>query len=178
MDKANKQRFRDAYRAYSQLVIFYLRKLNVSDDQLDDFLQEAFMRLFNNLNSVEEGKEKSFLLVTARNLVIDRYRKEKNRQTTVDSDQLVEAQEGLWRSDPQRDYELEVLGKMIDQFCVDDSYRAFRMFYLEGRSLQDIANACQEPIGTIASRVSRLRKKFKNFMRSQKDQFDYVGGGQ
>ena len=175
MSQKNKNRFQQLYEAHASLVLFYLRKLNVADDQLDDFVQDVFLRLLNNLEKVDVGKEKSFLVVTARNLVIDRYRKQKHRQTAVDTDQVDVANEALWHSDPQRDYELQVLGQAIDEFCSDERYEAFRMFYREGKSLQEIANALNEPLGTIASRVARQRTQFKQIMRQQEGRFDYLG---
>ena len=52
------QSFRQIYENHIGLLQFYLRKLNVSDDRMDDLTQEVFLRFYNNRHKVEAAKIK------------------------------------------------------------------------------------------------------------------------
>ncbi len=163
----SQKEFRHIYDQHIGLLQFYLRKLNVSDDKTDDIIQEAFLRLYRNLPKVGATKIKSYLLVTARNLVIDSYRKESRRKTDSHWQSVNEVAEGMWTSDPQRELEVEMVGHIIDEIAESKGGECFRLFYRDGYSLQEISHKLGEPIGTLASRISRLRNKFRGHIKDR-----------
>ena len=54
-------------------------------------------------------------MITAKNLVIDSYRKETRRKTDSLGEEIQAASDGMWQSDPQRDLEVHMLGNIIDE---------------------------------------------------------------
>jgi RNA polymerase sigma-70 factor (ECF subfamily) len=164
--KDSKRRLHEIYRANASFLLYYLRQLKVTPEEADDLLQESFLRLHNNLEKIESGKERSFLITTAKNLVIDRYRKGKTQKTQPVGEAIDPQAEALWVSDPQRDFEVEAVGYLIDEIARSQTGgECFRLFYRDGLSLKEIAEQLDQPIGTVASKVARLRNKFKDIIK-------------
>ena len=110
---------------------------------------------------------KGFLVVTAKNLVIDRYRRQKTRKTDSIEDQTVENNEPLWRSDPNRELEVSLVSEIIDKIASEPENKCFSMFYRDGMTMKEISNKTGKPLGTIAAKIARLRGKFKEQIKTQ-----------
>ena len=158
--------FKEIYDRNYGLLVFYLRKMKVAEDKIPDFIQETFIRLYNNLHKVPDQNQKSFLITTARNLVVDSYRKDARRMTDLVGEDLPAHNSEMWQSDPQRDLEVNLLGTLIDKIAKEKGCESFGLFYRDGLSMQAIADKLGKPIGTIASQISRTRQKFRNEMRT------------
>ena len=167
--------FEDVYRKYYGLVVFALREFRLPAEDVDEVVQETFMRLFRSQDSVSPEKIKGFLVVAARNLVIDRLRKVKTQRTESVGDAHDEQSEELWHSDPRRNLECALVGDMIEEVAKLPEGKAFGMFYRDGMTLKEISGATGEPQGTIAARISRLRSRFKDSMRARLEQIEVHG---
>ncbi len=155
------EKFKKIYDQHIGYIQFYLRKLNMNKEETDDITQEIFLRLYKNLSKIESKKIRSFLTVTARNLVIDNYRIEMCRKTfNSDSDTKI-AMENVWKSNPQRELELQLLSNIIENISKSNGGECFRLFYEEGLSFKEISHKLDLPIGTVTSKVYRLREKFR-----------------
>jgi hypothetical protein len=62
--------------------------------------------------------------------------------------------------------ELSLLSKYIDDFVHSTGDDTFRLFYRDGLSAKAIAEKKGETVGTITSRLSRQRKRFKDDFRA------------
>ena len=167
--------FKDTYKKHYGLVVFTLRGFRLPSEDVDDVVQETFMRLFRSQDSVSEDKIKGFLIVAARNLVIDRLRKAKTQRTESVGETHDDHSDGLWLSDPQRNLECALVGEMIEEVARLPEGKAFGMFYRDGMTLKEIAGAIGEPQGTVAARISRLRSRFKESMRTRLEQIEHKG---
>ncbi len=159
--------FRKIYDSYVDLLYFVLKELSVPLEERDDIVQEAFLRLLRSADSVDHQKIKGFLVVTAKNLVIDKARRARFRKT----ESVGEIPEGALSFSPEDDedrkMELKVVGELIREFSQSSGGETFSLFYENGMSVKEIALQLGEPVGTITARLSRMRQKFKDKFKKQ-----------
>ena len=161
MDQKQKAAFEHVYHENFDLVRYYLRKLRVSEDQIDDITHECFMRLIKHMDSVDLERVTPYLFTMARNIVNDRFRQQKRRKTTNFGEEPAGEQEALWLSDQVRTLECALVSEALEEFCQNPEHECFALFYRDGLSMQEICDKLQMPSGTLSSRLYRLRKKFK-----------------
>lgn len=159
--------FERLYRQHYGLVAYTLREFRVPPEDRDELIQEVFLRLHRDAAKVDPAKVKAFLVVTARNLLIDRHRKAKRRKTEATAEVEALPERSLWSDGDaaQRELEVAVCGQLIAELGATKEGAAFGLFYRDGLSLKEIAAKSDEPIGTIAARVSRARTKFKERLK-------------
>jgi RNA polymerase sigma-70 factor (ECF subfamily) len=130
----------------------------LGSSQADDVAQEVWLAVVRGLPRLKEpGRFAPWLFTIARRAVANRLREEYGRpevvveeeQTTADpADALVDRAEllaGLSEL-PVREREILVL------------------FYLEDLSLEDCAEICAVPVGTVKSRLSRARRMLRDHL--------------
>lgn len=73
--------FARLYDTHQERLRSYLRSLGVSSEEVDDLLQDAFLRLYHRIyqpaSPIEREKLVAYLYTIARNLAIDQYRQKK-----------------------------------------------------------------------------------------------------
>ncbi|KMJ57177.1 RNA polymerase ECF-type sigma factor [Bacillus sp. LL01] len=74
---SRKQQINSWYEKYSNDIYNYAFYMIGEREQALDILQDTFIRAYNNLESFQGGREKSWLFRIARNLTIDYIRKKK-----------------------------------------------------------------------------------------------------
>lgn len=73
--------FEEVVKDYIRLVYFFARKSLSQQDDIDDVVQETFlkaMKAYNNFSFKTEGELKSWLLTICRHLITDMFRGSKN----------------------------------------------------------------------------------------------------
>jgi RNA polymerase sigma-70 factor (ECF subfamily) len=139
----------------------FLRRLGVAEGDVDDAVQEVILVLTRKLDSVEIGRERSFVLSTAFRVASDARRRTRRRRE-VDAEQLVELPSSA--ADPeasaQRQQLRALLSQVLEQLSLD--LRAvFVLYELEDFTMAEIAQTLQLPPGTVASRLRRAREAFE-----------------
>lgn len=148
------------------------RMLNNNHD-IEDVVQETFIRVYQNLNSYDESQKFStWIYRIGRNLCIDLLRKKKMTHS-LDAQVYDEASstyydklEGYGPS-PESSY---LQTEFIEQFTaiiskLSDKYRQIiTLYYIHELTLQEISERVQLPVTTVKSRLHRgrelLRKKW------------------
>lgn len=77
----NKPPFESVVSDYIRLVYFFARKSLSQQEDVDDVVQETFlkaMKAYENFNFKSEGQLKSWLLTICRHVITDMFRKNKN----------------------------------------------------------------------------------------------------
>jgi len=137
-----------------------VRRLGVMPGAVDDAVQEVFVVASRKLDSIEHGKEKSFLFGTAVRVASDSRRAYKRRRQEPVSEQpdLVDAGPSVDELVAQKRAR-ELLDALIDHLP-DDTRPVFVLFELEGLTMAEIASYLDLPPGTVASRLRRAREVF------------------
>jgi RNA polymerase sigma-70 factor (ECF subfamily) len=157
-------------RTYETQLKNYIRRLtNVSEDELDDILQEVFIRAYENINSYDDSfKFSSWLYRIAHNETISYWRKHRRRWEDVSldvSEDFVETLKGEINLNEEID---QLLLKDKIQTAIDQlpfKYREVMVLrYLEDRDYQDIGDIIKKPINTVGTLINRAKKQLKEIL--------------
>ena len=139
--------------------------------EAEDIKQEVFLKVFLNLSTfrVDDGNLGCWISRVGRNLIVDRLRRGKPRNSFV-SEEL----ESLGLSDHRgpnpesaaiRNEASGMLRKSI-RFLSRELEEVLTLRYVREMSYDEIAEALQVPCGTVKSRLKRGREKLASVCRS------------
>ncbi|MFF5248053.1 RNA polymerase sigma factor [Streptosporangium sp. NPDC000095] len=149
-----REAFAELVRAWHDPVWNYVRRM-LGPSRADDVAQEVWVAVVRGLPRLKEpGRFAPWLFTIARRAVADRLREEyarpeipleEERASADPADALVESADLLagLAGLPVREREILVL------------------FYLQDLSLEDCAQVCAVPVGTVKSRLSRARRMLR-----------------
>jgi len=155
-----------------KLLIFIRRKISRTEDA-EDILQDVF---FNTLRgySVTEPIENltGWLYISARNRIIDFYRRRKQQHISLDDTEQAVTLESLVRErhlNPETFFFHRLLADTLSEAIEalpEKQQQIVILQMIEGRTFQEISEATGESINTLLSRkryaVQRLRKVLKD----------------
>lgn len=163
------------YERYSdQLKRYIIRISNSTDDEADDILQEALIKVWKNLNEFDNSlKLSSWLYRIIHNETISFMRGKqsygKSNTIVLDDQALFQLQAALeWEVDPEKiSY---MISKVMDR--MPEKYRQFLILkFFEKLSYEEISDILKIPEGTVATRINRAKKLFKNI--AEKEHFSF-----
>lgn len=146
----------DIWLAYHKKLSAFIR-YRVSGDVVDDILQDVFMKIHAQVDSLkDDAKLESWLYRITRNAVIDHYRSKKPKEDLPKWIEEVESDEGQ----ASKKELLSCLEPMIKQ--LPDKYRlAIELSELQGESQKVIAERENISLSGAKSRVQRGRTLLK-----------------
>ncbi|MDO4319766.1 MAG: sigma-70 family RNA polymerase sigma factor [Bacteroidales bacterium] len=129
-----------------------------SDTEADDVLQDAFVKSWQSDHTRDSGHRRAGLVVSVRNLCIDRLRR---KRATI-ADPMPDTADS---ADPASDLEArqrldEVMAWMRVSLS-DINRRVFEMYVIDDMSYDDIARSLGISVDTARTCVSRARKKIR-----------------
>lgn len=166
MDSKQEKQFLESYKAHTDALFRYCY-LKVSDRELaKDLLQDVFMRAWQYIQKGHVvDNMKSFLYTTARNAVIDEYRKKK--PTSLDN--IRDKGFDVAFDDHSRvedvidgEHALALLS------AIPEKYKdAIYMQYVEGLTIGEIAAITGESENNISVRIHRGLQKLREILREE-----------
>ncbi|MFW0861993.1 MAG: RNA polymerase sigma factor [Candidatus Komeilibacteria bacterium] len=157
-------------RSYEgQLKAYIARITNVDNEEVEDILQEAFIKVYENINSYDSDfKFSSWLYRIVRNETISHWRKNKKRLEDVQLDITEDFISNL-RADTDLNTELD------EKFVKEDIQKALNKLpfkykevlvlrYIEDRDYKDIGDIIKKPVNTVGTLISRAKKELKNIL--------------
>ena len=164
-------------RRYEEKLTRYIRRISGLDkEDIEDLLQEVFIKVYQNLNDFDTSlKFSSWIYRITHNHVISNFRKSKARPVTISIDEeteiarriasgidiLKEVDQGL-----QKKVVVDVLKKM------DKNYKEVLILkFLEEKDYNEISDILQRPIGTVGTLINRAKKQFKQIVEREKINF-------
>jgi len=163
----NTEYFLCIVQRYEAALLRFLRRItNFREEDLEDLLQEVFIKVYKNLNGYNKNmKFSSWIYRITRNEAISQHRKNQVRPQTVFSELNDEFMENL-----RGEFDLEK--EMDDRFNknnvvgllnkLDDKYKEVLMLrFLEDKSYEEIGDILQKSSGTVGSLISRAKDRFK-----------------
>jgi RNA polymerase sigma-70 factor, ECF subfamily len=173
---ASPQRVAGLVREHYAFVWRLLRRLGLSVGDADDVAQQVFLSATAKLGAVEPARERAFLYGVALNVgararrSLGRRREEpleaaaEREAREPDAEQLLERREAR-----------ALLDRLLDEMP-DDLRVVFVLFELEELSTPEIAELCQIPAGTAASRLRRAREDFEGRVAREEARRRFSGG--
>jgi RNA polymerase sigma-70 factor (ECF subfamily) len=138
-----------------------LRRLGLREGDADDAAQQVFLTASARLGSVEPARERSFLYGVALN-VGARARRSLVRRREEPLEAASESE--AYEPSAERLVEMRQARKLLDRLLdemPEDLRVVFVLFELEELSTPEIAELCEIPVGTAASRLRRAREDFE-----------------
>lgn len=172
MSLGDKDNFLYIVKRYKDKLYNYIRKItDASHEDVEDLLQEVFIKVYQNLNGFDQDlRFSSWIFRIAHNQTISSYRKKKVRPDyrafRLSDDQ---AEKITSNYDIQRDIDINILGKKITDTLlkIDKKQREVIVLrFFEEKSYQEISDILQKPTGTVASLLNKSKKEFKKIFNS------------
>lgn len=149
---------------WDRLFYFIKRISGFVNEDIEDVLQEVFIKVYRNLNAFDDSfKFSTWIYQIARNAAIDESRKKKSRPRGIDleEEELIK----IFKSsvDIQKDLQYKDDIKLIKKIihAMPNKYREVMILrFLEEKSYDEIMDIIKKPKGTVASLVNRGKKIF------------------
>ncbi len=137
--------------------------LTKDHESAKDLFQETLFRAFSNKEKYNVGTNiKAWLYTIMRNIFINDYRKRSKQSTILDStpnDYIIDQTSNKVLNEGITNINRKEVEQMI--FELPELFRTPFNLYFEGYKYNEIAEALEEPLGTIKSRIHFARKILK-----------------
>ena len=161
------QRLTAAVSLHFDAVWRLLRRLGVREADVDDAAQQVFLALDRRLLDVPVERERSFLLSAAVRIAANARRQVRRSR----EDAGLDDESATDTASPERALEHRQLMAELDQALSslsDEQRTVFVLYEIEGRSLPEIAQSLEIPLGTATSRLRRAREGFENWLAERR----------
>ena len=150
------------FKKYSKLVYYVAFDILKDDDETKDIVNETFMKMYENRRKfMSESSLKYFLLVSAKNLAINRYNKLKNHLPY--DDDISSSKEDI-ESNSNISIYLEKFKEILDE----KEYRYLVLHLLYEFSFKEIAKTYDLTTSQVSSKYRRALEKLKSFYKGAK----------
>ncbi|HVW71897.1 MAG TPA: RNA polymerase sigma factor [Candidatus Paceibacterota bacterium] len=169
VQQGDAERFGELVTRYEAKLLRYGRKFLAGREDIEDIVQEVFLRAYTNIQSFDTSRSfSSWMYRIAHNAFVNQLRS-KNRPAFLfgDADALIAhpSYEEPALAEHDREIMQEAVQEGLD--ALPPSYReVLILYYLEGLSYKDIADVLQVPVGTVGIRLSRGKAMLKNVLPS------------
>ncbi|OQA79309.1 MAG: ECF RNA polymerase sigma factor SigW [Tenericutes bacterium ADurb.Bin239] len=156
--RGNMDNFAEFYELTKYQIYYSLISLTKNHELAEDILAETYLRFLDNLKRIKANTNPlGFLLVTARNLAYDYFKKE-NRVSYIE-DFAVESYIGASTTDEYDDSD-RLLARM-QEILNETEYEVVVLYILGELTHREIAEYLNKPLGTITWTYSNAIKKLQ-----------------
>ncbi len=153
-------------RRYEQKLLRYGRRFLSGREDIEDIVQEVFLRAYENLRSFDKSRRFSpWIYRIAHNAFVNEMRRATRHPTTVfDADVLIPHRT---QESPEDDHDRaemrEFLRKGLDK--LDQKYREpLILYYFEELSYASISDVLHIPVSTVGVRINRGRTALRKIL--------------
>lgn len=165
--------FVEIVNRYEAPLTRYIRRISyLGPEDIQDVLQDTFIRIYKNLNGYQpELKFSSWVYRITHNITIDFLRKKRIRPegnySEVEEEFISRISSDLSADGEILAHELNThVSQVINS--LKDSYREpIILYYFENKSYEEISDILKIPPNTVATRLSRAKSKLKQLLISQ-----------
>lgn len=176
----DEQAYTELVEKYQRALYFHILKMIKDKEQVNDLVQEAFVKAFDNLNTYSTNYAFStWLYRIATNHTIDYLRKKKLK--TLSIDEPVKTRDGEMKmqlEDESAGTDRNIIRKQrqnIVQGAIEDlppKYRkVIEMRHMEEKSYQEIADVLDLPLGTVKAHIFRARELLYKALKDKREKF-------
>ncbi|NCN07183.1 RNA polymerase sigma factor [Candidatus Falkowbacteria bacterium] len=152
---------------YQKKIARYIKRISgLSDDDIEDVLQDVFIKTYRNLNAFDSNlKFSSWLYRIAHNQVISNFRKSKSRPQSIILDSDNDFLENI-ASEFNLEKEIDIIEnqEIIMEIIgsLDYKYKeVIELRFLEEKEYSEISDILKKPNGTVAALISRAKKQIR-----------------
>jgi RNA polymerase sigma factor (sigma-70 family) len=141
--------------------------LTKNQEDANDLYQETMYKALANQEKYNTGTNiRAWLYTIMRNIFINNYRRRSKQKTIFDNtagDVLLNQPKAVIANQAESNIRIKEIQQAIDG--LPEIFRTPFLLYLEGYRYHEIAEALDEPLGTIKSRIHFARKLLKEQIR-------------
>lgn len=166
-DEADEVAFRELYQAYGPRVKAYMMRRGADSATAEDLAQETLLTVWRRaaLYSAEKGNVTTWIFTIARNLRIDRLRREVVWQELPEElEQQASTEPGPEDAYAGRQLDTAVRGAL--DALPEDQRQVVVLAYIDGLSHSEIAARLGVPIGTVKSRMRIAYQKVRDALET------------
>ncbi len=165
---------------YERALFFHILKMIKDREQVEDLVQETFVKAFDNLNTYSTNYAFStWLYRIATNHTIDYLRKKKLQTLSIDEPmktrdgememQLPDESAGTDRNIIRKQRQKIVRNAIED---LPEKYRkVIQLRHMEEKSYQEIAEVLDLPLGTVKAHIFRAREMLYKALKDKREKF-------
>lgn len=171
---ADQQYFGYLIERYQDKLTRYIKRItDVSKEEIEDILQDVFIKIYENLNSFDNSfKFSSWIYQITHNEVINRFRKRQARPKKISLDCDLDFFENLAsETDIVQELNLEEKAKAVSAALNKLDIRDKEILvlkYFENKSYTEISDILKKPVNTVGTLLHRARKRFKTIIDKSK----------
>ncbi|MEX0995207.1 MAG: sigma-70 family RNA polymerase sigma factor [Balneolaceae bacterium] len=178
--EGDEQAYAKLMEKYQRALYYHIVKMVKEKEQVEDLVQEAFMKAFDNLSSYNTRYAFStWLYRIATNHTIDYLRKKKLNTLSIyepvntgDGDMEIQIPDDSYETD--RGIIRKQRQKMIRNAIhnLPEKYRqVIEMRHMEEKSYQEISDLLDLPLGTVKAHIFRAREMLYKELKDKRKQF-------
>ncbi|EKD43757.1 MAG: hypothetical protein ACD_72C00134G0007 [uncultured bacterium] len=162
----NKELYSEIMRRYQTKLSHYLKKFFRSQDELDDVLQEVFIKAYKNLYGFDVDKKfSSWIYRIAHNEAINHIKKNKRKNISLDETEWEIVDEKL---DLHEEFDSKQMGERIQRAMgeLKEKYREpLILYFFEQKSYEEISDILRLPRNTVGILIMRGKAKLKDILK-------------
>ncbi|MCW9708251.1 RNA polymerase sigma factor [Fodinibius salsisoli] len=176
----SEQSYKKLVNKYQRALHFHIRKMINDPEQVEDLVQETFVKAFDNLNSYNTNYAFStWLYRIATNHTIDYLRKKKLQTLSIDEPVKTKSGEMEMQLPDEsaatdRDLIRKQRKRMVRQ-AIDDLPKKYRrvieLRHMEEKSYQEISEILDKPLGTVKAHIFRAREMLYKGLKDKRHRF-------
>jgi len=167
----DRELYGEVIRRYQTKLRHYLRKFFRDPDELEDALQEIFIRAYRNLYDFNINRRFApWIYRVAHNEAINQIKKKSSRYAISLEEHEIDVLDKSLSVGEQMDAGKvsQQLGEALSQ--LKDKYREpLILHYFEDRSYEEIADIMRLPVGTVGTLLSRGKQRLKEIIKKSYD---------
>ena len=176
----NEHSYRKLVEKYQRPLYFHIRKMISNQEQVEDLVQETFVKAFDNLSNYSTNYAFStWLYRIATNHTIDYLRKKKLQTLSIDKPIKTKGGEmELQLPDESARTDRDIIQKQRRQMVrsaieeLPEKYRkVIQLRHMEERSYHEIAEVLNKPLGTVKAHIFRARELLYKALKDKKERF-------
>jgi RNA polymerase sigma-70 factor (ECF subfamily) len=157
------------YDRYEAKLLRYIKRITrASNEEAEDILQEAFLKIWRNINAYDTDlKFSSWIYRIVHNETVSYWRKKssfgKQRQVNLDEN-LPELSD---ETEFDEQHQINHLTQQVLELLPLKYKTILVLKYLEGMDYDEISDILKIPPGTVATRINRAKKAFSKISQEK-----------
>lgn len=168
-ERGDVEAFRKLFQSYAPRIKSYMMRQGADANTAEELAQETMMTVWRkaSLYSVDKGSATTWIYTIARNLRIDRLRKEMTWISLPEGHDQIASSDAL-PDDALTEHERKVRVQAALAGLPQDQLDVVSLSYIEGLSHSEIAERLGLPLGTVKSRMRLAYQKIRDLVEDLK----------
>ena len=161
----NIEKLIDQYYGYVYMIVKNAKSINISDEDVEEIISDTFFAIWKNSSYLNaETQIKPYLVGIVKNMLKKKYKSINIDDSILEYENKIIDYFNIDKITEEREQNKKI--KVILSNLKPEEYKAFIMFYYEGKKIKDIAkeiNLTESNVKVILHRVRKeMKKKLKN----------------